>query len=295
MTTRVPGSSARISRHASTPEPSGSRTSMTTMSGLWRRACSSDSSTVPASATTWKFGRRSSSATSPCRTTSWSSTTSSRSGRSAEPGAGGRSAALASGSTAIGRSSVIVTLHRGGGKVKVMRVPDPGALRISRSAADGLGPRPHVAEAMVARPEVDGRIEADAVVRRSRGWTRRPTAAARGRCVGRARGATALLSASRTRCRTSVPASALSPGSAVGSRSTSTSTSPPWRTSSASAARPGDELAAVDRLRLQPVDEVPDVADREIDRLDRGVDAFGCSSGFSVISSSTSSSDRPTA
>ena len=36
-----------------------------------------------------------------------------------------------------------------------------------------------------------------------------------------------------------------------------------------------DELAAVDRLRLQAVDEVPDVADREVDGLDRGIDAFG--------------------
>ena len=56
-----------------------------------------------------------------------------------------------------------------------------------------------------------------------------------------------------------------------------------------------DELAAVDRLRLQPVDEVADVADREVDGLDGGIDAFGCFVGFSVISSRTSSSDRPTA
>ena len=36
MTTRVSGSSARISRQASMPDPSGSRTSITTMSGWWR-------------------------------------------------------------------------------------------------------------------------------------------------------------------------------------------------------------------------------------------------------------------
>ena len=81
MTTRVPGSSARISRQASIPEPSGRRTSMTTRSGWYLRAPSSASSTVPASATTWNRSRRSSSATRPWRTTSWSSTTSRRRGR----------------------------------------------------------------------------------------------------------------------------------------------------------------------------------------------------------------------
>ena len=70
-----------MSRHASIPEPSGSRTSITTRSGWKRRAAASDSATVPASATTWNSGRRSSSETSPWRTTSWSSTTSSVSGR----------------------------------------------------------------------------------------------------------------------------------------------------------------------------------------------------------------------
>ena len=63
------------------PEPSGSRTSMTTMSGWNRRACSIDSAALPASATTWNPSRRSRSATRPCRTTSWSSTTSRRRGR----------------------------------------------------------------------------------------------------------------------------------------------------------------------------------------------------------------------
>src|SRR5512141_822648 len=81
MTTRVAGSSARISRQASIPEPSGRRTSITTMSGWKRRACSMDSAAVPASATTWKPSRRSRRATRPWRTTSWSSTTSRRSGR----------------------------------------------------------------------------------------------------------------------------------------------------------------------------------------------------------------------
>src|SRR6185436_17072244 len=81
MTTRVFGNSARISRQASIPEPSGRRTSMTMMSGSKRRAASIDSATVPASATTWNPGRRSRRATRPWRTTSWSSTTSSRSWR----------------------------------------------------------------------------------------------------------------------------------------------------------------------------------------------------------------------
>ena len=53
---------------------------MITMSGSNLRAISSDSATVPASATTWNASRRSRSATRPWRTTSWSSTTRSRSG-----------------------------------------------------------------------------------------------------------------------------------------------------------------------------------------------------------------------
>ena len=65
MTTRVSGSSARISRHASIPEPSGRRTSMTMMSGRKRRAASIDSATVPGLGDDLEAGRRSSSATRP--------------------------------------------------------------------------------------------------------------------------------------------------------------------------------------------------------------------------------------
>src|SRR3990172_476304 len=74
MITLVAGSFSLISRQASTPLPSGSRMSMTTTSGCDCSAIVTDSATVPASATTRKFGRRSSSVRSPMRTTSWSST-----------------------------------------------------------------------------------------------------------------------------------------------------------------------------------------------------------------------------
>src|SRR5674476_1151311 len=78
MRTRIAGFSARISRVASMPEPSGRRISMMTRSGRCVRAASIASAAVPTWATTVKAGRRSSSATSPSRTTSWSSTTRSR-------------------------------------------------------------------------------------------------------------------------------------------------------------------------------------------------------------------------
>ena len=52
MMTFVSGRASRIERHASTPDPSGKRTSMITTSGLARAAASIASATVPASPTT---------------------------------------------------------------------------------------------------------------------------------------------------------------------------------------------------------------------------------------------------
>src|SRR5581483_3846547 len=74
MIMRVSGRVSRISRQASTPLPSGSRTSITTTSGFSLAATATASATLPASATTDMPGRRSSSARKPSRTTSWSST-----------------------------------------------------------------------------------------------------------------------------------------------------------------------------------------------------------------------------
>src|SRR5664280_412578 len=75
MMTRMAGFSARISRVASIPEPSGRRISKITRAGRYVLAASIACAAVPAWATTEKAARRSSSATSPSRTTSWSSTT----------------------------------------------------------------------------------------------------------------------------------------------------------------------------------------------------------------------------
>ena len=52
MITLISGSTSRIERQASTPLPSGRRTSMITTSGFVRAAASIASATVPASPTT---------------------------------------------------------------------------------------------------------------------------------------------------------------------------------------------------------------------------------------------------
>ena len=58
---------------------------------------------------------------------------------------------------------------------------------------------------------------------------------------------------------------------------------------------PADEVPLVEQLRPQTHDEVADVADRRLERVDRPIDAGRASSRSSSISSGTSSSDRPTA
>ncbi len=78
MITFVSGRASRIARHASTPEPSGRRTSMITTSGLARAAASIDSATLPASPTTLIPAWRLIKPRSPSRTTSWSSQISTR-------------------------------------------------------------------------------------------------------------------------------------------------------------------------------------------------------------------------
>src|SRR3990170_1894772 len=80
MTTAVFGCFARISRVASMPLPSASRTSMTTTSGRVRSASSMASRTEPASAVTTMSSVACRSAFTPLRTTSWSSTSSTRRG-----------------------------------------------------------------------------------------------------------------------------------------------------------------------------------------------------------------------
>src|SRR2546423_1133907 len=69
---------ALISRHTSTPEPSGSRTSSTATSGRLMGMRMSASAAVPASSTTWMSPSASTSERSPWRTTSWSSRRKSR-------------------------------------------------------------------------------------------------------------------------------------------------------------------------------------------------------------------------
>ncbi len=119
---------------------------MITMSGSNLRAISSDSATVPASATTWNASRRSSRATRPWRTTSWSSTTSRRSGRVT---------ALASRALASGTRAILPFESR------VRRPGDRDADDDTRAAArlavdferpaERRRPRPHVGQAAVAR------------------------------------------------------------------------------------------------------------------------------------------------
>ena len=171
MITFVSGSSSRISRQASTPDPSGSRTSMTTMSGRWRRAWSIDSATDPAWATTSKPGRRSSSATRPCRTTSWSSTTSRRKwpgGLRSRP----RQLTSRLGSARWATSTMI-------------RVPSPLALSIC-----SVAPIASARARMLARPLVAGlppareRIEPDAVVGHDESRARRPPGGTRRQVAG---------------------------------------------------------------------------------------------------------------
>ena len=78
MITRVSGRASRIARQASTPLPSGRRTSMITTSGLAFAAASMASAIVPASPTTAMSSRRDSIVRKPSRTTSWSSHNSTR-------------------------------------------------------------------------------------------------------------------------------------------------------------------------------------------------------------------------
>src|SRR3990170_6214934 len=68
------GLSWRISRQASTPLPSGRRTSMMTTSGCSRCVSLTAAATLPASPTTLMPGRRFRRERKPSRTTSWSST-----------------------------------------------------------------------------------------------------------------------------------------------------------------------------------------------------------------------------
>ncbi len=70
ISTATSGMRERISRQASTPVPSGRRTSMTTTSGSNVRARETASATVPASATTSRSSLASSRARRPPRTTS---------------------------------------------------------------------------------------------------------------------------------------------------------------------------------------------------------------------------------
>src|SRR5712691_6555513 len=78
--TLVSGCVARISRQASTPLPSGNRTSISTMSGFSRFAALIASDTVGASPAT-SMPASVSTERSPARTISWSSTSSTRIGR----------------------------------------------------------------------------------------------------------------------------------------------------------------------------------------------------------------------
>ncbi len=78
ISTLMCGQRDRISRHASTPFPSGRRTSITTISGVSKPTRRMASSTEPASPTTVMSGSASSIAFTPWRTTSWSSTSSIR-------------------------------------------------------------------------------------------------------------------------------------------------------------------------------------------------------------------------
>jgi hypothetical protein len=78
--TCVFGRRARISRVASIPLPSASRTSITTTSGRVRSASSIASPTDPASPATTMSSVALSRAAMPLRTTSWSSTSSTRRG-----------------------------------------------------------------------------------------------------------------------------------------------------------------------------------------------------------------------
>src|SRR6266542_580654 len=75
MITRVCGTAERISRHASTPLPSGKRTSSTTTSGCHFCAASSASATVPTASTRKKRLSVFNSAHSPSCTSCRSSTT----------------------------------------------------------------------------------------------------------------------------------------------------------------------------------------------------------------------------
>src|SRR6185436_19429081 len=147
MITRVPGSSARMARHASTPDPSGRRTSMTTMSGRYRRAGSIDSATDPAWATTSTPGRRSSKATRPCRTISWLSATRKR--RTVSSGIG-----------------------RGWQRHDDTSAPPLGTVDPHRRP-DRFGAVRHVGEAMVSGGDMTGRVEPDAVIRDHEGRTLR--------------------------------------------------------------------------------------------------------------------------
>src|SRR6478609_1228764 len=145
------------------PEPSGRRTSITTMSGWKRRACSMASATVPASATTWNPSRRSSNATRPWRTTSWSSTTRRRSGW------GARSATVSS--LRLRRRRALLGLPR---VTRGRRDDDDDTRAIAvgpseaKRPAQGHGPVAHVAHALVpavgVRARQRGRVEAPPVV-----------------------------------------------------------------------------------------------------------------------------------
>ncbi len=70
MSTFTSGKRSRISRHASTPDPSGSRTSITTTSGSSKPTRRTASAADDASPTTVRSSWESTRALRPCRTTS---------------------------------------------------------------------------------------------------------------------------------------------------------------------------------------------------------------------------------
>src|SRR5258708_28897234 len=148
--TCVFGSLARISRVASMPLPSASRTSITTTSGRAHSARSIASLTVAASPATDIPPASSSSALTPLRTTSWSSTIMTRSGR-----------VLTSAMFSSSRSNS--QLHRLDGQLNSYGRPLAGRRLDGKPPPDPFNALPHIAQALAAGTARAG-LEATTVV-----------------------------------------------------------------------------------------------------------------------------------